>query len=334
MKKRTLALLLAAMLLMSLLAGCSSKPAATEAPAPAEEAPAEEAAQPPAETIVWKLACSSNADTANGIGCQRFADLVKERTNGRYEITVYPGATLASAADSVNDILTGTLELSLVNASILVKDYEQADKLFIDNLDYWSNMMEEEGGFMAMSIFETGWRDISNSVRDIRSAEDCKGLRIRVMQNNTYIEAWQMLGADPVPMDWSEAYVAMQQGAIDAQDNPAALNVSNNIPEIHKYFSPINYIYSCIPLIMNVDAWNSLSEEDQAIFQECANEAAVYQRELCRQYEEEAYDNMEAQGVNIIKDVDRDSFQEVLAPLVDKYKDVYGEEIEFINSVE
>lgn len=153
--------------------------------------------------------------------------------------------------------------------------------------------------------FETGWRTITNNKREIRSAADCEGLRIRVMQNNNYIDIWQRLGCDPVPMDMAEAFTAMQQGAIDGQDNPAIFCISNNIPEVNKYFSPINYIYSCIPVIMNTAAWDSLSSEDQEIFAECAYEAAVYQREAARQQEQEAYAEMEEKGVTITYDVDR-----------------------------
>lgn len=130
------------------------------------------------------------------------------------------------------------------------------------------------------------------------------------MQNNNYIDIWQRLGCDPVPMDMAEAFTAMQQGAIDGQDNPAIFCISNNIPEVNKYFSPINYIYSCIPVIMNTAAWDSLSSEDQEIFAECAYEAAVYQREAARQQEQEAYAEMEEKGVTITYDVDRESFPE------------------------
>mgnify|MGYP002233649597 CR=1 FL=1 len=155
---------------------------------------------------------------------------------------------------------------------MLIKDNAQADAVTLDHLDYWQDMMEKEGGFSCLTIFETGWRTITNNKREIRSAADCEGLRIRVMQNNNYIDIWQRLGCDPVPMDMAEAFTAMQQGAIDGQDNPAIFCISNNIPEVNKYFSPINYIYSCIPVIMNTAAWDSLSSEDQEIFAECAYE--------------------------------------------------------------
>ena len=152
------------------------------------------------------------------------------------------------------------------------------------------------------------------------------------MQSNNYIDIWQRLGCDPVPMDMAEAFTAMQQGAIDGQDNPAIFCISNNIPEANKYFRPINYISSCIPVIMNTADWDSLSSEDQEIFAECAYEAAVYQREAARQQEQEAYAEMEEKGVTITYDVDRESFQRILQPMVEENYDKYADSIDLINS--
>ena len=299
------------------------------------------------ETVVWKMATQDSADSANGLGCEKFAELIAEKTDGRYQIEVHANGTLTTPADSIQDIQMGTIELSLVNVSVLtgsveglgvfdmpmlIKDNAQADAVTLDHLDYWQDMMEKEGGFSCLTIFETGWRTITNNKREIRSAADCEGLRIRVMQNNNYIDIWQRLGCDPVPMDMAEAFTAMQQGAIDGQDNPAIFCISNNIPEVNKYFSPINYIYSCIPVIMNTAAWDSLSSEDQEIFAECAYEAAVYQREAARQQEQEAYAEMEEKGVTITYDVDRESFQRILQPMVEENYDKYADSIDLINS--
>ncbi len=336
--KKKLAMVLAMACILNVSTGCG---AGSDPAEPSENGGAS------ADPIVWKMATQDTADSANGLGCQKFSDLIAEKTNGRYQIDVYANGTLTTPADSIQDIQMGTIELSLVNVSVLtgtvsglgvfdmplvIKNNEQADTVTLDNLSYWQNMMEEEGNFSCLTIFETGWRTITNNVRPIQSAADCEGLRIRVMQNNNYIDIWQRLGCDPVPMDMAEAFTAMQQGAIDGQDNPAIFCISNNIPEVNKYFSPINYIYSCIPVIMNTSAWESLSAEDQKIFAECAHEAAEYQREVARRQEQEAYREMEEKGVEINYDVDRDSFIQVLQPMVDENYEKYADSIDLINS--
>ena len=237
--KKKLAMVLAMACILNVSTGCG---AGSDPAEPSENGGAS------ADPIVWKMATQDTADSANGLGCQKFSDLIAEKTNGRYQIDVYANGTLTTPADSIQDIQMGTIELSLVNVSVLtgtvsglgvfdmplvIKNNEQADTVTLDNLSYWQNMMEEEGNFSCLTIFETGWRTITNNVRPIQSAADCEGLRIRVMQNNNYIDIWQRLGCDPVPMDMAEAFTAMQQGAIDGQDNPAIFCISNNIPEVN-----------------------------------------------------------------------------------------------------
>ena len=181
---------------------------------------------------------SDTADSANGLGCEKFAELIAEKIDGRYQIEVHANGTLTTPADSIQDIQMGTIELSLVNVSVLtgsveglgvfdmpmlIKDNAQADAVTLDHLDYWQDMMEKEGGFSCLTIFETGWRTITNNKREIRSAADCEGLRIRVMQNNNYIDIWQRLGCDPVPMDMAEAFTAEQAAFVWREPDADAL---------------------------------------------------------------------------------------------------------------
>ena len=224
------------------------------------------------ETVVWKMATQDTADSANGLGCEKFAELIAEKTDGRYQIEVHANGTLTTPADSIQDIQMGTIELSLVNVSVLtgsveglgvfdmpmlIKDNAQADAVTLDHLDYWQDMMEKGRRLSCLTIFETGWRD--HHQQQAGDPQRC-GLRGLADPRHAEQQLYRYLaaaGLRPVPMDMAEAFTAMQQGTIDGQDNPAIFCISNNIPEVNKYFSPINYIYSCIPVIMNTAAWDS-----------------------------------------------------------------------------
>lgn len=348
--KKVLCLTIVLLMMLSLLTACGtaketeSKPAEAEAKVEAEVK--EEAA---VEPIVWRYSLDNNENSANYKAAKYFTDLVYERTNGRYRIDIYPNAVLMSAADGIEGTQMGAIEMNMVNVSILcgnvpeydvfnlpflIESNEHADKVLLgDSQDYWLGLLEQSN-LVGILPFETGWRCFSNSKHEVKSVDDIAGLRLRVMENPLMIEAWQMMGADPVPMSWGEAFTAMQQGAIDGQDNPPAITYTNGTYEVNDYFSEINYIYSWIPTVVNMDAWNALSDEDKEIFKQASDEASIYQRELIRAETDVALANMEEKGMEVVpfSEVDAESFRNAIAPMLDKYYDQFAEQIDVINS--
>ena len=150
-----------------------------------------------------------------------------------------------------------------------------------------------------LGIWESGFRNLTNSKKEINSAEDVKGLRIRVMENEIHQKLWKALGADPVPMAWSEAYTAMQQGAIDGQENPATVIDKNNVVEVNKHMAITEHVYSTVYVLMAPKTWNSLTDEDQQVIAECMEEANLAERELSRKMDAEAVSTLEEQGMKV-----------------------------------
>jgi len=341
--KRTLSLFATVLVMMGMLAGCGGSNSG------GSQTGAEIPTQTNVDTVVWRYSIDNNENSANYKAAKQFADLVNDRTNGRYRIDIYPNAVLMSAADGIEGAQMGAIEMNMVNVSILcgnVPEYnvfnlpflidsnEHADNVLLgENQDYWLGLMEQSD-LVGILPFETGWRCFSNNKREVKNVEDIAGLRLRVMENPLMIEAWQMMGADPVPMSWGEAFTAMQQGAIDGQDNPPAITYTNNTYEVNDYFSEINYIYSWIPTVVNMDAWNALSEEDKIIFRQASDEVSVYQRKLIRAETAVALENMAAKGMAVVPfaEVDGESFRNKIAPMLDKYYDRFAKQIDMINA--
>jgi TRAP-type C4-dicarboxylate transport system substrate-binding protein len=133
-------------------------------------------------------------------------------------------------------------------------------------------------------------------------------------------------------MTWSEAYTAMQQGAIDGQENPAQIANQLNVAEVNKYITMTDHVYSVIPIVMSQKLWNSLSLEYQKIFSDCAYESSLYQRDIARQMTLTAIGELEKKGVKVTV-VDKRPFITATQPVRDKYREQYGEIINRIETI-
>lgn len=264
--------------------------------------------------VSLRMAQTSAADGAIGISMETFAENVKEKSEGRIEISVFHNGQLGSERDNIEACELGNLDIAVVNQSVLanfipeiaafdlpyvIEGTEHADKVFMGEIgqDFLKKLEKVE--LKGLGIWESGFRNLTNSKRDINSAEDVKGLRIRVMENEIHQKLWKALGADPVPMAWSEAYTAMQQGAIDGQENPATVIDKNNVVEVNKHMAITEHVYSTVYVLMAPKTWESLTEEDKKLISECMEEANLAERDLSRQMDKEAITTLEDQGMSV-----------------------------------
>lgn len=264
--------------------------------------------------VQLRMAQASAADGAIGISMENLAERVKEKSGGRIEISVFHNGQLGSERDNIEACELGNLDMAVVNQSVLanfipeiaafdlpyvIEGAEHADNVFLGEIgqDFLKRLESVE--LKGLGIWESGFRNLTNSKKDVNSAEDVKGLRIRVMENEIHQKLWKALGADPVPMAWSEAYTAMQQGAIDGQENPVTVIDKNNVVEVNKHMAITEHVYSTVFVLMAPKTWNALTEEDQKIIEEGMNEANLAERELSRLMDTEAITTLESKGMTV-----------------------------------
>lgn len=236
-----------------------------------------------------------------GIGAQRWADLVKEKTQGKINIKPYFGSSLlagkqtnwyqAVADGSIDYFVESTINastviraLNLFNLPFFLGSYENVDK--IENGKAGKKIIEEveKGGIKFLAWGENGFRQVTNSKREIRKPADMAGLKFRVVGSPLFIDIFKQLGADPVNMNWADAVTAFQQGVVDGQENPKSVLTVVKIWEYHKYMT--NWFYVLDPLMfgLNMKVWNSYPEDVKKAVQEAALEAGEYQKALARAY--------------------------------------------------
>ena len=161
-------------------------------------------------------------------------------------------------------------EFGVFDLPYIFESQEHADNVFLGEIGQEYLDMCESVNLKGLCTYESGFRCLTNSKRDVRSVEDVKGLKIRVMENDIHVALWQALGADAAPMAWGDAFTAMQQGALDGQENPLVLLETNGVPEINKHATKTEHIYNCTITLMSQKLWNEMSEEDRNLIQEVA----------------------------------------------------------------
>lgn len=297
--------------------------------------------------LTFKVAHDSADTVPVSIGLFKFAELVEERSDGKIKIEVYNNGQLGSASDYVVNTQLGTLDMGVVNQSVLssfvtdlaavdipyiIEGYEHADRVFEGETgEYYSQEITDLMGTQVLDIWEVGFRNLTNSKHPVNQVEDIKGLRIRTMDNKVHQEFWKSMGADPVPMSWNEAYTAMQQKAIDGQENPLSVILGNNVAEVNKELAMTEHVYSSIFFLMSKDAWNALTEDQQKIIKECAKEAGQYEREEQRRQADEAMAELEKQGMKITKP-DKQQFIDSSAQFRKEYGKVYQNIVDMIEA--
>lgn len=295
-----------------------------------------------------KLASSVAPDHPYNVGGKKFADLIKERTNGRIDIKIYPAGQLGKGEREMTEgVQQGTIDLlvtstgpqggfspsiNILDFPFLFRDYAHVDSVLDGPIGRKLLDDFEKANLKGLAFWENGFRHLTNSKLPVRKVEDAKGLKIRTMENKVHLAAWKAAGLNPTPMAFGEVFTALQQKVIDGQENPVAVIYSSKFWDAgQKYFSFTAHVYSPAILMMSKKVFDSMPKEDQELFLKTALEVGKFQRKLNRDDEDRKMKEMEAKGVQVIRDVDRESFRKAMSPIYEQFSSQFPKaEIETI----
>ena len=295
-----------------------------------------------------KLASTQSMDHPYMVGAQKFADLIKERSNGRIEIKLYPSNQLGKGErEMCEGIQQGAIDLlvtstgplggfspsiNILDFPFLFRDFAHVDLVMDGSIGRKLLDDFEKANIKALAFWENGFRHLTNSKRQVKKVEDAKGLKIRTMENKVHLAAWKSAGLNPTPMAWGEVFTALQQNVIDGQENPIAVFYSSKLWDAgQKNFSLTAHVYSPSPFLMSKKTFDAMPKEDQALFMKTGMEVAKFQRKINRDAEESKLQDMAKAGVTVVRDVDRESFKKAMAPVYEQFSSQFPKaEIETI----
>lgn len=333
----TIALILA--LMVTVLGGCASKPAAEK---PAGDKPAE---TPKAEKMVWKIGTFFHEQHALTRGVYKFKEEMEKRVGDKVEIQVYPNMQLGGGREMVEGVQLGTIqacEASLAWVSSFDSSFFALNLPYLFmNRDIAFEFLDgpvgaemaknlEKSGIHVMGYFENGIRHITNSKRPIRKPEDLKGLKIRTMENPVHLAAFRHFGANPTPMAFGEVFTALQQGTIDGQENPLANIDAMKFYEVQKYLTLTGHFYDVTGFMINLDLYNSLPEDIRKAVDESAAIAVKAQRQYSIEDDERFLKEFKEKGtMEIIEltDEEKAAFKQAGMPTYDEMADKIGRDM-------
>ncbi|UOD49222.1 DctP family TRAP transporter solute-binding subunit [Orrella daihaiensis] len=271
-----------------------------------------------------------------GQGGQIWADLVRERTNGRINIKLYPGVSLvngdqtrefSAVRQGVIDMAIGSTinwspqikELNVFSLPFLATTWAQTDAMTGGEVGKQIFDIIEKRGAIPLAWGENGFRQLTNSKRIVSSPADMKGMKIRVVGSPLFIDAFTALGANPTQMSWADAQPALASGAVDGQENPLSIFVAAKMDKLgQKYITEWNYMNDPLVFVVNKDVWNSWTAADRDIVRQAAQDAAKQQIALARKPVKETILAMGV-GITQLTPAQLAEFKKVTKPVYDKW---------------
>ncbi len=293
-----------------------------------------------AQEMTLKLGHLANEDNPWHLASVKFGEELSALTDGRIAVEVFPNESLGKEIDLINGMQLGTVDMTITGESL----QNWAPKAALLAVPYAFKTIEDMDAFASgpvgdeieaqivdkvqirpIAYFARGARDLTSN-RPIAHPDDLNGLKMRVPNVPLFVDVWSALGANPGPMAFSEVFTSLQNGTIEAQENPLALIRSASFYEVQSHVNLTDHVRSWIYLTIAESTWNKLSEDDQAAVMEAASRAQAYEREL---FEKSLADDrafLEEKGMTFVE-VDAAAFQAaakdaVLANVNDEIKPI------------
>ncbi|MCX7933243.1 MAG: TRAP transporter substrate-binding protein DctP [Rhodovarius sp.] len=267
-----------------------------------------------------------------GAGATALKESFERATNNRFRVQIQRNDNEREAIESVQ---IGTAECVItstgpvgnfvpavrnVDVPFLFRDYAHARGVLDSEIGQWLLEQFRPRGLVGVIWLENGFRHLTNSRREVHTPADVRGLKVRTMENQVHMRAFQTLGAQPTPMAFSELVPALQQGTVDGQENPIPVIVANNLNQVQRFLTLTAHVYSPAVLICNPGFIGRLSAADRAAFQEAARAAQRANRDRVTADEQTGVEELRRRGMTVVTQVDTAAFQAALAPAFQVYE--------------
>ena len=283
--------------------------------------------------MTWNFACSTTETSTWADGGRKFGELMEKATGGKVKVNIYAADQLTNGnqSEGIQALMNGDpVQISMhsnliysafdprfnvVSLPFVYDSYDDADAKFDGEAGEKLKEILGEYGLHCMGIAENGFRELTNSKREIKSVDDMKNLKVRVAGSNLLMECYKRWGADATNMNWSETYTALQQNTVEGEENPLPAIDAASVQEVQPYCSMWDAIYDCLFFCINEDIYNDLTPEQQAVVDECGQKAVEYERYINRSSDNEIKERWTSKnGVTFTEksDMDIDSFKEAV----------------------
>lgn len=296
-----------------------------------------------AQTLKLRMAHSGAEAETQHAAALEFAKQVKSRTQGQIDVQVFAASALGNDNTAIAGVRGGTIDLAtsgtpyytgmvgrmnVLDLPYMFTSAEHAYKVLDGPIGRGLLDELEAHNLKGLAYWEVGFRSLTNSRRPVKTPEDVKGLKVRTTPNPAHLKAFQILGATPTPMPLAEVFPALENKAIDGQENPVGIVRGNKFHEVQKYMSMTRHAYTAMPVVMNKGRFMALTPAQQQALMDAATAAGQFQRELIRKNEASDIAYLRAQGMQIEEQINTEPFRRLVAePIKQQFAEKYGTQL-------
>ena len=284
------------------------------------------------------------ADHPVGNGVAKMQECIAERTDGAWTVNAFWGSALGDDLEATQALRSGTQEMVVTSTSPIVgivpalgvfdlpflfANEAEADAILDGEFGASISELMQESGLVNLAYWENGFRNLTNSQRPVEQASDLEGMRVRVMQNNIFLDTFSSLGANATPMAFGEVFSALETGAIDAQENPFVTIDTSQFYEVQDYLSVTRHAYTPFMVLFSKPIWDQYSEEEQQILVDCAIEGRDVQRAVSRELSDKSLAKLQEMGMNV-NELNDDAMAEIrerVAPVYERHAETIGADV-------
>jgi tripartite ATP-independent transporter DctP family solute receptor len=284
-----------------------------------------------------------NEDHPVGLGIKKMQQVLDAKTGGKIKINAFWGGSAGNDLQATQALRAGTQEMVCTSSSPLVgivkelgvfdlpflfANEKEADAVFDGPAGAYFNKKLEAVGLVNLAYWENGFRNLTNSKRPVTKAEDFEGIKVRVMQNNVFLDTFKTLGTNAVPMSFGELFTALETKTIDGQENPFVTIETSKFNEVQKYLSVTRHAYTPFLVLYSKKLWDQLNPQEQAALREAAIEGQKVQRAAIREQSETSLISLKAKGmiVNEVTPAEQRRMFDKVKPVYDKNVPIIGSE--------
>ncbi|AEG92238.1 TRAP transporter substrate-binding protein [Ramlibacter tataouinensis] len=284
-----------------------------------------------------------NEDHPVGVGVKKMQEVLNAKTGGKMKIQAFWGGAAGGDLQATQALRAGTQEMVCTSSSPLVgivkelgvfdlpflfASEKEADAVLDGEAGKYFNKKLEDAGLVNLAYWENGFRNLTNSKKPVAKAEDFEGIKVRVMQNNIFLDTFKTLGTNAVPMSFGEVFTALETRTIDGQENPFVTIETSKFNEVQKYLSVTRHAYTPFLVLYSKKLWDGLSPQEQAVLREAAAEGQKVQRQANRQLNEKSLASLKTKGmqVNEVSPAEQKRMFEKVKPVYDKNVPTIGTE--------
>lgn len=284
-----------------------------------------------------------NEDHPVGNGVAKMRACMADKSGGKLKLQAFWGGALGGDLQATQALRAGTQEMVITSSSPLVgimpelgvfdlpflfTNEKEADAVLDGAFGKHISDKLPNFGVVNLAYWENGFRNLTNSKRPVNKAEDITGLKVRVMQNNIFLDSFKSVGANATPMAFGEVFAALETRAIDGQENPLVTIDTSKLYDVQKYLTLTRHAYTPFMVLYSKKLWDQLSAEEQKILSDCAIVGRDEERKVSRELNDKSLANLKAKGMAVseVSAEELAKMRAATAPVYDRHKASIGAE--------